>query len=54
MDLYGESRILRPFATITAVDRAKLFELAEREMELADVATLSPTVAASIRISSSS
>ena len=44
MDLYGESRILRPFATITAVDRAKLFELAEREMDLADVETLSRQV----------
>ena len=45
MDLYEESRILRPFATITSEARARLFELAEREVEPADAATLARQVA---------
>ena len=33
IDLYGETRILRPFSTIPATDRARLLELAERDMD---------------------
>jgi len=40
LDLYGESGILRPFATITEEARSRLFELAEREMGPEDAAIL--------------
>ena len=38
--LYGESRILRPFATIPAADLARLLELAERDMDPDDAEIL--------------
>jgi LuxR family maltose regulon positive regulatory protein len=40
LDLYGETGILRAFATIPATDRAQLLTLGERDMEPDDAAIL--------------
>ena len=41
LDLYNETGVLRPFAAIDGEARAKLFELADRQMTPSDKATLS-------------
>jgi LuxR family maltose regulon positive regulatory protein len=41
LDLYEQTGILRPFATIAPGERAQLVELADRQMKPADEATLS-------------
>ena len=40
LDLYRETGILRPFATIPSADRTRLLELAERGLESADALIL--------------